>query len=274
MILKHTENFWTILAVNKLCNLEKIVMRKTLYITGGNGLIGNAVCKKFMSEGYYCVSLDKLSGDNGDTKGQNFHHLFFDLSETASLREKIKSFFHGKMPKPNVWVNCGYPRTEKFALSREGSLDHSDWRANVNLQLNNTCLICSEVAREMSVTGGGSIVNVASIYGMRAPRFAVYEGTELGMPPAYSVIKAGVINYSRQLAAVYADRGVRINTISPGGVLNQQDNVFLSNYSDQVPIGRLASPEEIAAPIFFLSSEDASYITGANIPVDGGWTAT
>lgn len=249
-------------------------MQKTLYITGGSGLIGNAVCKKFMSEGYYCVSLDKLAGENIDTKGQNFREVFFDLSETASLREKIKSFFHGKMPKPSVWVNCAYPRTEKFAFSREGSLDYSDWRANVDLQLNSICMVCSEVAREMSLSGGGAIVNVASIYGMRAPRLKVYEGTEVGMPPAYSVIKAGVINYSRQLAAVYADRGVRINSISPGGVFNQQDSVFLSNYSDLVPIGRLANPEEIAAPIFFLSSEDASYITGANVPVDGGWTAT
>ena len=86
----------------------------------------------------------------------------------------------------------------------------------MNLQLN-TCLICSEVAREMSVTGGGSIVNVASIWRYEAPRFAAYEGTELACRRHIVLLKQ-VINYSRQLAAVYADRGVRINTISPGGV--------------------------------------------------------
>ena len=94
------------------------------------------------------------------------------------------------------------------------------------------------------------------------------------MPPAYSAIKAGIINYSRQLAVYYASRGVRINCVSPGGVFNNQESAFIKNYDDAVPIGRLANPDEIAAPIFFLSSDEASYITGVNFPVDGGWTAT
>ena len=94
------------------------------------------------------------------------------------------------------------------------------------------------------------------------------------MPPAYSAIKAGIINYSRQLAVFYADQGVRVNCVSPGGVQNNQEPTFRENYDNAVPIGRLANPDEVAGPIFFLSSDDASYITGINLPVDGGWTAT
>ena len=125
----------------------------------------------------------------------------------------------------------------------------------------------------MAKRGSGAIVNVASIYGMRAPRLQIYNDTDLGTPPAYTAIKAGLINYSRQLASFYADKGVRVNCVSPGGVFNQQDEVFLENYANIVPIGRLAAAVEIAGPVLFLCSDDASYITGVNLPVDGGWTA-
>ena len=141
-----------------------------------------------------------------------------------------------------MWVNCAYPRTDKFGTSREGSLDYQDWCHNVDVQMNSACLISSEVARLMSESGGGAIVNVASIYGMRAPRFEVYNDTSLSMPPAYSAIKAGIINYSRQLAVYYANQGVRINCVSPGGVFNNQESTFIKNYDSAVPIGRLANP--------------------------------
>lgn len=249
-------------------------MTKTVYVTGGQGLIGKSVCVKFQSEGYNCVVLDVFNPENGISEGVGFRAESFDVSDANSLKKRINSFFQNSITKPDVWINCAYPRTKKFGTSREGNLDHEDWCNNVDLQMSSTCLISSEVARWMSKSGGGVIVNVASIYGMRAPRFEIYDETGLSMPPAYSAIKAGIINYSRQLAVFYADRGVRVNCVSPGGVYNSQERVFRENYNNAVPIGRLATPDEVASPIFFLSSDEASYITGVNLPVDGGWTAT
>jgi NAD(P)-dependent dehydrogenase (short-subunit alcohol dehydrogenase family) len=249
-------------------------MKKTIYVTGGRGLIGRSVCMKFQSEGYECVALDVCDPEYETAKDTAMRTELFDVSDVSALKERINSFFHDGITKPDVWVNCAYPRTDKFGTSCEGNLDYQDWRHNVDVQMNSTCFISSEVAQLMSKSGGGAIVNVASIYGMRAPRFEIYDETEMSMPPAYSAIKAGIINYSRQLAVYYADQGVRINCVSPGGVYSNQERVFLENYSSAVPIGRLATPDEVAAPIFFLSSDDASYITGVNIPVDGGWTAT
>ena len=250
------------------------MIKKTAYVTGGLGLIGNSVCAKFQSEGYDCVVLDLCETEYEISQAKKMRAEFFDVSDVSSLKEKINSFFHETAARPDVWVNCAYPKTDKFGTSSEGSLDYQDWRHNVDIQMSSACFISSEVARLMSQSGGGAIVNIASIYGMRAPRFEIYNETELSMPPAYSAIKAGIINYSRQLAVFYASRGVRINCVSPGGVYNNQNETFTRNYNSAVPIGRLANPDEIAAPVFFLSSDDSSYITGVNMPVDGGWTAT
>ena len=248
--------------------------RKTAYVTGGLGLIGKSVCMKFQSVGYDCISLDVSETEKEIQKFRGIRSEFFDVSDISTLKERINSFFHDTSSKPDVWVNCAYPRTDKFITSFEGNLDYEDWSHNVDVQMNSVCFISSEVAQLMSTNGGGAIVNVASIYGVRAPRFEIYNDTMVSMPPAYSAIKAGIINYSRQLAVYYASRGVRINCVSPGGVFNNQDSAFIKNYDNAVPIGRLANPDEIAAPIFFLLSDEASYITGVNLPVDGGWTAT
>lgn len=247
--------------------------QKTVYITGGLGLIGKAICKKFLAQGYHCVALEM---QNSQPASENTDHIqikTFDVADFNSLRQNIDNFFTLDIGRPDIWINCAYPRTTQFPQSREGQLEQHDWRENIDIQLNSACLISSEVAAQMAKMGSGAIVNIASIYGMRAPRFNIYKNTDLGTPPAYTAIKAGLINYSRQLAAFYAEKGVRVNCVSPGGVVNRQDKIFLKNYADNVPMGRLAAAEEIAGPVVFLCSDEASYITGVNLPIDGGWTA-
>jgi NAD(P)-dependent dehydrogenase (short-subunit alcohol dehydrogenase family) len=139
--------------------------------------------------------------------------------------------------------------------------------------MNGFCLIAGHVAAAMAKRGRGAIVNVASIYGAVGPDFAVYDGTDMTTPPAYSAIKGGIIAYTRYLASYYGPRGVRINAVCPGGVANNQPPRFVENYAARTPLRRMARPEEIAGPVAFLASDAASYVTGAILPVDGGWTA-
>ena len=247
--------------------------QKTVYITGGLGLIGKAICKKFLAKGYHCVALETQNSQPASESTDYIQIKKFDVADFNSLQQNIENFFALDKERPDIWINCAYPRTAQFPQSREGQLGKHDWRENIDIQLNSACLISSEVAAQMAKMGSGAIVNIASIYGMRAPRFNIYKNTGLGTPPAYTAIKAGLINYSRHLAAFYAEKGVRVNCVSPGGVFNKQDKVFLKNYSDYVPMGRLAAAEEIAGPVVFLCSDEASYITGVNLPIDGGWTA-
>ena len=250
-------------------NLEK----KRVYITGGLGRIGTAICEKFLAKGYHCVALETQNHQHTLESTDHFQIKTFDVVDFSSLRQNINNLFNSEIGRPDIWINCAYPRTAQFPQSREGQLEKDDWRKNIDIQMNTVCLISSEVAAQMAKIGSGAIVNIASIYGMRAPRFNIYKNTDMGTPPAYTAIKAGIINYSRQLAAFYAQSGVRVNCVSPGGVFDKQDEVFLKNYADNVPLGRLAAAEEIAGPVVFLCSDEASYITGVNLPVDGGWTA-
>ena len=125
----------------------------------------------------------------------------------------------------------------------------------------------------MATKGGGPIVNIASIYGMIAPRYWIYKNTDMTMPAEYAAVKGGIISLSRCLAAKYAKDNVRINTISPGGIWDNQSESFVKEYCKLTPMGRMANPQDIAGAVIFLISDMSSYITGVNIPVDGGFTA-
>src|SRR3546814_18777232 len=172
-----------------------------------------------------------------------------------------------------IWVNAAYPRTADWATSRQDVFDAKSWRTNVDLQMNSYCLLSAAVAAAMAQRGSGSIVNVASIYGVVGPDFTIYEGLEMTTPPAYSAIKGGIIGYTRYLASFYAARGVRVNAVAPGGVMNNQPSAFAGNYARRTPMGRMAEAADIAWPVVFLASDAASYITGVVLPIDGGWTA-
>ncbi|MBM3566812.1 MAG: SDR family oxidoreductase, partial [Alphaproteobacteria bacterium] len=112
-----------------------------------------------------------------------------------------------------------------------------------------------------------------SIQGQVAPNFRNYDGTSMSSPPAYTAIKGGIAAYSRYLASYFGPRNVRVNTVSPGGILNNQPASFLEKYNEKTCLGRLAAPSEIAPAVAFLASDAASYITGVDLLVDGGLTA-
>ena len=124
----------------------------------------------------------------------------------------------------------------------------------------------------MSKQKSGSIINMASMYGVVAPDFSAYEGTNMTMPVAYSAIKGGLVNLTRYIAAYFGPQQIRVNTISPGGILDNQNITFVKNYEKKVPMRRMGSPDDIAPSVVFLLSDDSKYITGQNLIIDGGWT--
>mgnify|MGYP000570870335 FL=1 len=144
---------------------------------------------------------------------------------------------------------------------------------NVDLQLNSTFLCCQLVLEIMKKQKSGSIVNMASIYGVVGPDFSIYNGTTMTMPAAYSAIKGGVVNFTRYLACYFGPHSIRINSVSPGGVFNNQESVFVENYVKNVPLRRMALPNDISPAVAFLLSDNSSYLTGQNIIIDGGWTS-
>ena len=141
------------------------------------------------------------------------------------------------------------------------------------MQLSRIFAISKPVLDIMKKQKSGSLVHIASIYGIVGNDFSVYENTELTSPAAYSAIKGGLINFSRYLASYFGKYNVRSNCVSPGGVFNNQNKTFVGQYSQKVPLKRMANPNDIAPTVSFLLSSESNYITGQNIAVDGGWTA-
>jgi NAD(P)-dependent dehydrogenase (short-subunit alcohol dehydrogenase family) len=148
----------------------------------------------------------------------------------------------------------------------------------MSVNVKGTLIPCQVVGSAMAREGRGSIVNVSSVYGLLSPQQAVYEfrrrgGETFTKPVAYSVSKSAVLNLTRYLATYWAQSGVRVNTLTLAGVFNDQPGEFLEAYRARVPLGRMAQAGEALGAVVFLASDAASYMTGANLVVDGGWSA-
>ena len=168
-------------------------------------------------------------------------------------------------------MNNAYPRTSDWGAKFE-DVNYDSWAKNIDYQLN-SCFSCSQlILQNFVLQGFGSIVNIGSIYGIVGNDFSLYEDFNGTSPAAYSAIKGGIINFTRYLAAYYGSKGIRVNCVSPGGVFDNQHKSFIAKYESRVPLRRLANPDDIAPAVSFLLSDDAKYITGHNLVVDGGWT--
>jgi NAD(P)-dependent dehydrogenase (short-subunit alcohol dehydrogenase family) len=239
---------------------------KVIVVTGGSGLIGSSILKYLDQENAIAINAEINIGDNSEDRDFNC-----DVTKEESVQQLIDEVLL-KYGRLDGWVNNAYPRTPDWG-NRFEEIPTESWKINVDYQLNSLFMCCREVLKVMKHQKSGSIVNISSIYGVVGPDFTVYEGTEITMPAAYSAIKGGIINFSRYLASYYGPHGVRVNCVSPGGIFNDQDPLFVKQYEATVPLKRMGLPSDISPAVGFLLSDEASYITGHNMMVDGGWTA-
>lgn len=239
---------------------------KVIVITGGNGLIGKEIVKEISISGGICVNLDITNKTN-----QGFSNIECDITNPDSIDNALQLILK-KYNKIDGLINNAYPRTEDWGNKFE-DINYSSWQKNVDSQLNSCFYITQQVIKIMKKQKNGSILNMASIYGMLGPDFSVYEKTSMTMPAAYSAIKGGIINFTRYLSSYLGKYNIRSNSISPGGIYNEQNILFIENYIKRVPLGRMGLPNDIAPAVIFLMSDSSSYITGQNLVIDGGWTS-
>jgi NAD(P)-dependent dehydrogenase (short-subunit alcohol dehydrogenase family) len=242
-------------------------------VTGGCGLIGSAIANALAERGAVVLVADRSEAIDRmpASRSASIEYVATDLSDMNLIAE-IVSGLDDKAGQASVWVNSHYPKIEGWDAS-EAAFSVATWERSVNLHLTGYCLIGGEIARRMAARGSGSLINVASIYGLVGPDFSVYEGLDMTTPAPYPPIKGGIIAHSKYLATLWGHRNVRVNAICPGGVVNNQPPAFTEAYNKRTPLRRLARPEEVGAPVAFLASDAASYITGTALMVDGGWTA-
>ena len=238
---------------------------KVIVVTGGNGLIGKSLVENIKSENGICINAD-LHDTNDDLSNVNC-----DVTDVKSIDNTINLVLE-KYGKIDGLVNNAYPRTDDWGEKFE-KITIDSWRSNIDMQLNSVFVFCQKVLPHMATKKYGSIVNIGSIYGTVGPDFNVYNNTDLTMPAAYSAIKGGVINFMRYLSSYYGKNNIRVNCVSPGGIFDNQNPIFIENYIKKVPMKRMGNPEDISPAVSFLLSDESSYITGQNLIIDGGWTA-
>lgn len=238
---------------------------KVIIVTGGEGLIGKEIVNDIRKKGGIAISADITHQTNLEK-----FKLNFDVTSKENIEDGYNKIIE-KFKKIDGVVNNAYPRTKDWGNFFE-DITISSWKENVDLQLNSVFQCIQSIIPYLKKSKG-VIVNIASIYGVVGNDFTVYEGTGLTSPAAYSAIKGGIINFSRYLASYYGEAGITVNVVSPGGIFNHQHETFVRNYEKKVPLRRMGTPEDIAPAVSFLLSNDAKYITGQNLIVDGGWTA-
>jgi len=245
---------------------------KVALITGGLGLIGREIAEGLNDFGATVCVADinehQMTGFE-NLAAVNFQHL--DITSDDSIRHALEAVIK-QYKKIDILVNCAYPRTGDWGARCE-DVSFDSWKMNLNSHLGGYFLCCQKVAEQMKPQGGGSIINFASIYGVVAPDFSIYEGTSMTMPVAYSAIKGGIIALSRYMASYYAKDNIRVNCVSPGGVFDQQPGGFVEKYTAKTPLRRMGGPEDMVGAVLYLASDSSLYVTGHNLIVDGGLTA-
>ena len=239
---------------------------KIIVITGGNGLLGRDIIKRLKSEGAFCINLEINHETNEDLSNINC-----DITN-ENVIDKTIAMIINKYGRIDGLVNNAYPRTKDWGLKFE-EIPLDSWKKNIDMQLNSYFYLTQKISDQMVIKKSGNIVNIASIYGLVGPDFTVYNGTNMTMPAAYSVIKGGLVNFTRYLASYLGSHQIRVNTVSPGGIFDNQNEIFVNNYNNKVPMRRMGIPSDISPSVAFLLSDEASYITGQNLIIDGGWTA-
>ena len=268
--------------------LEKFDLHgKTAVVTGGSGLLGRQFSLALAQAGANILVADlaqqaaeahALNLREQGLRAEGFGVDVTDPASTQAMARAAQEIFGGL----DILVNSAAldPKFDPANASSQGanafeSYSLDSWRQALDVNLTGMFLTTQAFMPLIKATGkGGSIVNIGSIQGMIGPSYELYEGTAMGdLPPDYFFHKGGMMNLTRYYAASLGRAGVRVNCLSPGGFLAGQPEAFVEAYSRQTYLGRMGQSTDLGGAVVFLLSEASAYITGANLPVDGGYTA-
>ena len=250
---------------------KKKLEKKTVIVTGCTGLLGNSLCKIFLKNNYIVVGIDKKKLS---LKDKNFNFYYCDLTNEVQIAQTLKKInFNFKISTliNNAAIDHKIENNTNFNFT---SYSLKKWKSTISANIDSIFLLTKHVCKIFEKCGThGNIINVSSIYGLVAPNNEIYKfkkGFKKNID--YPTSKAAVIGFTKSLASYYRNSNIRVNCICPGGIFNNQKKNFISEYSKNTIMGRMADVEEISKAILFLDSGGSSYMTGATLVVDGGWS--
>ncbi len=256
---------------------------KVAIVTGAAGQLGGEYVRTLLEAGAsvaaFDVKLDNPKGGLKDINSKKLLPVIVDITDRKSVEQGLETVISHFGPS-NILINNAAidapPNADEQETGPFETYPEPSWQAMVNVNLKGMLICCQVIGGHMAKTGGGSIINISSIYGIQSPDQRIYEyrakTKPFFKPVAYCVTKAGVLNLTRYLATYWASKNVRVNTLTLGGVFNNQDETFVRNYSGKVPLGRMARQNEYNGAVLFLASEASSYMTGSNLIIDGGYS--
>jgi NAD(P)-dependent dehydrogenase (short-subunit alcohol dehydrogenase family) len=260
---------------------------KVAVVTGGAGILGRHFCAGLVEFGAKVAVVDlveqramQLAKELSVQHKKQVIGVGCDVSDLASVQEMVArvlaefgeiNILHNNAAGKSNDLNAFFESFEQYSLEQ--------WRKIMSVNLDGMFLVAQAVGKQMvSQRQGGSIIQTASIYGVISPDHRIYEGSQylnrqINTPGVYTASKAGVVGLTRYLATYWADKGIRVNTLTPGGVESGQNDEFKRHYSNRIPMNRMAAAHEMVGALLYLASDASSYVTGQNVIVDGGLSA-
>ena len=261
---------------------------RTAVVTGGGGILGTGFCRVLAAHGARVAVMDvnlqaaeeAVQAIRRTNPAAELEAYACNVADPVQVQQTVTDIVQ-RFGSIDILHNNAATKTgdlQKFFEPFE-TYDLSTWREIMSVNIDGMFLMAQAVGKQMVAQGhGGSIIQTASIYGVVAPDQRIYEGSQymgraINTPAVYSASKAAVIGLTQYLASYWGEHGIRVNTLTPGGVESGQNDVFSKRYSARVPLGRMAQAGEMESALLFLASDASSYVTGHNLIVDGGLTS-
>jgi len=250
---------------------------KLIVVTGGAGVIGRCFVRGIAEKGDTVVAADAnfdaarhLADEFGQDCPGKVEAAMVDIASKDSICALI-SDLRQRYGRIDAVVNSAYPKNRNYGRRLE-DVAYADFCENVDMHLGGYFLVAQQFCLAFREMGGGNVVNMSSIYGTMTPRFEVYEGTPMTMPVEYAAIKSAVNQLTRYFAQYFKGAGIRVNSLSPGGILADQPASFLGAYKDHCASKGMLLPQDVLGALLFLLSDESRYITGQNLVVDDGFS--
>lgn len=249
-------------------------IKKTIIVTGGAGRIGSALAADLIKRGHKVLLGDinnsKLLKIKKKLNSKNIEIFQGDLTTKKNIDRFIK-FGVKKFKNIHAAVHCSYPTSKKWGARLE-DLEEIHLKNDLQNQLGGSIIFSQRIMKYFLKQEKGNLILISSIQGVQAPKFGHYKNLNMTSPIEYSAIKSGIISITKYLSKYYKNKNIRINCVSPGGIKDNQPNVFTKRYRQSCNSKGLLDGEDISKLILFLLSDKSKYITGQNLIIDDGWS--